>query len=87
MSQRGVTCTFGEPLRAAIEQQAYDLAVNVCVAPSTVYRTNRCFVAGNLEADPAEPPRSGAARKLSARQQALLVATAQRTRQACGVWE
>ena len=52
------------------------IAANVCVGLSTVYRTKRRFVLGNLEAALSEAPRPGAARKLSAKQQALLVATA-----------
>jgi transposase len=46
------------------------------VGESTVYRTRRRFVEGNLEAALAEEPRPGAARKLSGRETALLVATA-----------
>lgn len=52
------------------------IAANVSVGLSTVYRTKRCFVLGNLEAALAEAPRPGAERKLSGKQQALLVATA-----------
>ena len=52
------------------------IAVNVSVGLSTVYRTKRCFVLGNLEAALTEAPRPGAERKLSGKQQALLVATA-----------
>ena len=43
---------------------------------STVYRTKRCFVLGNLEAALREEPRPGADRKLSSKEEALLVATA-----------
>ena len=43
---------------------------------STVYRTKRRFVLGNLEAARSEEPRPGAKRKLSGKEQALLVATA-----------
>jgi transposase len=46
------------------------------VGESTVYRTRRRFVEGNLEAALNEEPRPGAARKLSGREEALLVATA-----------
>ena len=46
------------------------------VGPSTVYRTTRCFVLGSLEAALTEAPRPGAARKLSGKQQALLVVMA-----------
>ena len=43
---------------------------------STVYRTRRRFVEGNLQAGLSEEPRAGAARKLSGKEEALLVATA-----------
>jgi len=43
---------------------------------STVYRTKRRFVLGNLELALREEPRPGAARKLSGKEEALLVATA-----------
>jgi transposase len=52
------------------------IATSVAVGGSTVYRTKRRFVAGDLEAALSEEPRSGAARKLSGREEALLVATA-----------
>ena len=48
----------------------------VKVSGSTVYRTKRRFVEGNLEAALSEEPRPGAARKLTGREEALLVATA-----------
>ena len=41
-----------------------------------VYRTKRRFVLGNLEAALREEPRPGAARKLSGKEEALLIATA-----------
>jgi transposase len=53
-----------------------DIAVNVAVGGSTVYRTKRRFVEGNLVAALSEDPRPGAQRKLSCKEQALLVATA-----------
>jgi hypothetical protein len=43
---------------------------------STVYRTKRRFVEGNLDQALHEEPRPGATRKLSAQEEALLVATA-----------
>src|SRR3954447_17833993 len=43
---------------------------------STVYRTKRRFVLGNLEAALSEEPRPGASRKLSGKDEALLIATA-----------
>jgi transposase len=53
-----------------------DIAVSVGVGGSTVYRTKRRFVLGNLEAALSEEPRPGASRKLSGKEEALLVATA-----------
>ncbi len=53
-----------------------DIARNVAVGGSTVYRTKRRFVEGNLAAALSEEPRPGAARKLSGKEEALLVATA-----------
>ncbi len=53
-----------------------DIAIGVVVGGSTVYRTKRRFVEGNLEAALSEEPRPGAARKLSGKEEALLVATA-----------
>ena len=52
------------------------IAATVKVSGSTVYRTKRRFVEGNLEAALSEEPRPGAERKLSGREEALLVATA-----------
>jgi transposase len=52
------------------------IAISVAVGGSTVYRTKRRFVEGNLEAALSEEPRPGAARKLSIKEEALLVATA-----------
>jgi transposase len=52
------------------------IAQNVVVGGSTVYRTKRRFVEGNLERALSEEPRPGAARKLSGPEEALLVATA-----------
>ena len=43
------------------------IAANVSVGLSTIYRTKRRFVLGNLEAALSEAPRPGAARKLSAK--------------------
>jgi transposase len=53
-----------------------EIARNVGVGGSTVYRTKRRFVEGNLDAALSEEPRPGAARKLSGKDEALLVATA-----------
>jgi transposase len=52
------------------------IATNVGVGTSTVYRTKRHFVEEGLEEALDEEPRPGAERKLSAREEALLVATA-----------
>jgi transposase len=52
------------------------IATSVAVGGSTVYRTKRRFVEGNLERALSEEPRPGAERKLSGKQEALLVATA-----------
>lgn len=53
-----------------------EIARAVGVGGSTVYRTKRRFVVGNLETALSEEPRPGAARKLTGKQEALLVATA-----------
>jgi len=52
------------------------IAQSVAVGGSTVYRTKRRFVEGNLERALSEEPRPGGARKLSGPEEALLVATA-----------
>jgi transposase len=52
------------------------IAATVAVGGSTVYRTKRRFVEVSLEAALSEEPRPGATRKLSGREEALLVATA-----------
>jgi transposase len=51
------------------------IATSVGVGGSTVSRTKRRFVEGNLERALSEEPRPGAARKLSGKEEALLVAT------------
>ena len=48
---------------------------SLAIAGSTIYRTKRRFVEGNLEAALSEEPRP-AARKLTGKEEALLVATA-----------
>src|SRR3977135_1372875 len=53
-----------------------EIARTVGVGDSTGYRTKRRFVLGNLEAALSEEPRPGGARKLSGKEEALLVATA-----------
>src|SRR5665213_3258613 len=52
------------------------IATAVAVGESTVYRTKRRFVLGNLEAALSEEPRPGAERKLTGKEEALLVAPA-----------
>jgi len=53
-----------------------EIARTVAVGGSTVYRTKRRFVEGNLERALNEEPRPGAERKLTGKEEALLVATA-----------
>jgi transposase len=52
------------------------IARSVSVSGSTVYRTKRRFVHGNLELALSEEARPGAVRKLSGKERALLIATA-----------
>ncbi len=64
-----------------------EIATRVGVGGSTVYRTRRRFVEGNLEAALNEKPRPGALRKLDGKEEALLVATACATPPAgCARW-
>ena len=63
-------------LAAAAGASDEAIAANVGVGESTVYRTKRRFVLGNLEAALSEEPRRGASRKLSGKDEALLIATA-----------
>jgi len=53
-----------------------EIARSVAVGGSTVYRTKRRFVEGNLERALSEEQRPGAPRKLTGKEEALLVATA-----------
>ena len=53
-----------------------EIAMGVGVSGSTVYRTKRRFVEGNLERALSEEQRPGAERKLTGKEEALLVATA-----------
>src|SRR5918911_2136880 len=53
-----------------------EIARTVRVSLSTVGRTKRRFVEGNLERALSEEPRPGAERKLTGKEEALLVATA-----------
>ena len=52
------------------------IAASVCVGTSTVYRTKRRLVEGGVENAIHDQPRPGARRKLTGREEALLVATA-----------
>ncbi|MCY1290392.1 Homeodomain-like domain protein [compost metagenome] len=52
------------------------IAATVAVGGSTVYRTKRRFLEMGLEAALGEEPRPGAQRKLTGKEEALLVATA-----------
>ena len=53
-----------------------DIVASVRVSGSTVYRTKQRFVLGNLDLALSEEPRPGAGRKLTGKDEALLVATA-----------
>src|SRR5579863_58897 len=53
-----------------------DIAASIGVGGSTVYRTKRRFVESNLDLALSEEPRPGAERKLTGKEEALLVATA-----------
>ena len=53
-----------------------EIAVRAMTSGSSVTRTKRHFVEGNLEQALSEAPRPGADRKLSGKEEALLVATA-----------
>lgn len=63
-------------LAAAVGVGDEEIARTIGVSGSTVYRTKRRFVLGNLEAALSEEPRPGVSRKLSGKEEALLVATA-----------
>src|SRR3979411_1953603 len=52
-----------------------EIARSVGVGGSTVYRTKRRFVLGNLEAALSEEPRAGAQRKLSGKDEPHTAAT------------
>ena len=63
-------------LAADAGQSDETIAAAVVVGGSTVYRTKRRFVEMGLEAALSEEPRPGAERKLTGKEEALLVATA-----------
>ena len=53
-----------------------EIVASVMVSGSTVYRTKQRFVEGNLTLALAEAPRAGARRKLTGKEEVLLIATA-----------
>lgn len=63
-------------LAAHTEQDSARIAATLSVSESTVYRVKRRFVEQGLEAALAEQARAGAQRKLSGKEEALLIATA-----------
>jgi transposase len=63
-------------LAADIGSRDEEIARTVRVSASTIYRTKRRFVEGNLDRALSEEPRPGAERKLTGKEEALLVATA-----------
>ncbi|WP_197328104.1 MULTISPECIES: IS630 family transposase [Ralstonia solanacearum species complex] len=63
-------------LAAHAGQDDASIAATVAVGESTVYRTKRRFVERGLDAALAEQARPGAPRKLSGKEEALLIATA-----------
>jgi transposase len=63
-------------LAAYIGSRDEEIARTVRVSASNVYRTKRRFVEGNLDRALSEEPRPGAERKLTGKEEALLVATA-----------
>ena len=63
-------------LAADVGASDEEIAKSIGVGGSTVYRTKRRFVLGNLERALNEEPRRGAERKLTGKEEALLVATA-----------
>src|SRR3954452_17530774 len=60
----------------AVDAGMPDETIAQSLGGSTVYRTKRRFVEGNLDKALHEEPRPGAARKLTGQEEALLVATA-----------
>lgn len=63
-------------LAADAEVDDDSMAASLGLSASTIYRTRRRFVEEGLEAALSEQPRPGGTRKLSGRDEALLVATA-----------
>jgi transposase len=68
-------------------QREESIAQALTVGVSTVYRTRRRFVERNLKAALSEAPRPGGTRKLSGKEEALLVATAcSKAPEGCARW-
>jgi Homeodomain-like domain len=67
---------FGSQAQASAVADAGGSDEAIGAGGSTVYRTKRRFVLGNLQAALSEEPRPGAEPKLSGKEEALLVATA-----------
>lgn len=63
-------------LAADAGRQDEDIASFIGVGTSTVYRTKRDFVEGSLDLALSELPRAGGKRKLTGKEEALLIATA-----------
>ncbi len=63
-------------LAAHAQQDNERIAATLSVSESTVYRVKRRFVELGVQAALAEQPRAGAQRKLSGKEEALLIATA-----------
>ena len=63
-------------LAAAASQGEAQIATAIGTSLATIYRTKRCFVEEGLEAALHDAPRPGGGRKLSGKEEALLVATA-----------
>jgi transposase len=78
----GGTCAARKLKRAQILLAAYagasdvEIERSIGVGGSTIYRTKRRFVEVGLEAALSEAPRPGAERKLTGKEEALLIATA-----------
>ncbi len=63
-------------LAAADSQSEAQIATAIGTSLATIYRTKRCFVEEGVEAALHDAPRPGGARKLSGKEEALLIATA-----------
>jgi transposase len=76
--QNGLIAVYARILAAANNSGGSEAmtATSVSVGESTVYRTKRRFVEGSLELALSEEQRPGCGRKLSGKEEALLIATA-----------